>query len=150
MKEIPMTRLETLNPELAEKLRAASENKRRAASLAACEFAISQSMIDEPLVREVLDTLRWSSSVASTKLKQVEALMTRLDERYFDLHDATEDGRAAPAEYLRFFSQARAVSATLFACKENSFEAATEAIYEASHVAEDQVKLFTQIEATLR
>jgi hypothetical protein len=145
-----MTRLETLNPDLAEKLRMASESKRRAASLAACEFAISESKVDEPLVREVLEVLRQSRSLSTAKIEQVEALVARLDEKYFALQEAAEEGRSTPDEYLRVFSQARAVSALLSAFKKDFFEAATEAVYEASAVTDDQAKLFSHLEALLR
>ena len=74
-----MTRLEILNPDLADKLRNASANKQRAVGLAACEFAVSQSMVDEPVVREALEVLRHSRQVTEAKTKQVEGLVARLE-----------------------------------------------------------------------
>ncbi|GIW80328.1 MAG: hypothetical protein KatS3mg105_2135 [Gemmatales bacterium] len=45
-----MTRLEALLPDLASKLQRASAAELRAASLAACEFAISHAKVEHPLV----------------------------------------------------------------------------------------------------
>ena len=47
-----MTPLEMLSPDLAAKIQRASAAKQRAASLAACEFAIAHAKVEHPLVKQ--------------------------------------------------------------------------------------------------
>src|SRR5947209_3184809 len=127
-----MKRLETLSAELVEKLCRAPPAKQRKATLAACEFAIVHSKLENPLVQEALTSLRASGEFSPQHPAQLEALAARLDEEYLDLHEAAEEGRATTADYLPAFEKALAVAALAFAGNEDPFEASTEAVYEAA------------------
>ena len=144
-----MNRLETLIPDLADKLRIASTLKQRASSLAASEYAISHAKFEHPLVEKALEIVR-AGGVFTPKYKtEIEALVTRLDERYFELQEAAEEGGLSPDDYLRVFGQARAVAALSFSGNEDAFEAATEAIYEAAASTDDKEELATLIQSVL-
>lgn len=144
-----MSRLETLSPELTAKLRRASQVEQRAASLAAGEFAVSHANVEHPVIKEALTMLRTGGVLAPEKRAEIGALAARLDEEYFDLQEAAEEGRASADEYLRLFGQARAVTAVLSAFQDHPFEAAAEAIYEAAATTDQPKDLFSVVEAVL-
>jgi len=64
-------------------------------------------------------------------------LVRELDTTYFDLRDSAEEAQAPPTEWRAAFSRARLANAVLFALSDDSLEAATEAIYEASAATGD-------------
>ncbi|MEX0677020.1 MAG: hypothetical protein WD063_08095 [Pirellulales bacterium] len=144
-----MDRLETLAPELVQRLSQASPAKQRAAAIAASEFAIEKAHIQHAAVDEACESLRTAGGISAAQQAEVEALMSILDNEYFDLQEAAEEGRATTEDYLRKFAQARAVSALLFAAKDDPFEASTEAVYEAAAAFDDKRPLFLVIESVL-
>jgi hypothetical protein len=144
-----MTRLETLSPELTARLRLASVAEQRAASFAAAAFAVSHANLEQPVIQEALLALRDGGRLSPDTKAELESLVTRLDEQYFDLQEAAEEGRATPEEYLRVFGQARAISALPCAFQDDPFEAASEAIYEAAAVTDEPKNLFSAVEAVL-
>ena len=144
-----MTRLETLTPDIADKLRRASPMKQRAASVAASEFAIAHAKVEHPLVEKALEKLRAGGVLTPKDKAEIDALVARLDEEYFELQEAAEEGRASTDHYLRVFGQARAVAALSFAGNEDAFEAATEAIYEAAATTDGKEELAALIQAVL-
>ena len=75
----------------------------------------------------------------------LDALAGRLDDDYFGLQEAAEDGRATVEDYMRPFGQARAVAALSFAADRDAFEAANEAIYEAASAVEDKQGLVAAV-----
>jgi hypothetical protein len=145
-----MNRLETLAPDLAERLRRASPDKQRAAALAACQFAIAKANVPHAGIEEACKGLRSGAGLSAAQQSEIEALAASLDNEYFDLQEAAEEGRATTEDYLRKFAQARAVSAVLFASKSDPLEASTEAVYEAAAAAEDKGALFSAVESVLR
>lgn len=144
-----MTRLETLSPQLTNKLRLASTAKLRAASLAASEFAVFHATIEHPVVERTLENVRRSRILTPMERAEVDALAEKLEEEYFTLLEAAENGQVAVSDRVRLFTQARAVAALSFAGAESTFEAASEAIYEASATTDDHGELLAIIEAAL-
>jgi hypothetical protein len=136
-----MSRLETISNSLVNALRHASENRQRTACLAACEFAVAKTGVSSSAVEQALQLLRASQPIPAELKQDLDALTQRLDEEYFDLQEATEDGNASEEEWKRAFSQARAVSALAFAAGEDAFDAATEAIYEATATVDENEEL---------
>ncbi|MES2788383.1 MAG: hypothetical protein V4719_02095 [Planctomycetota bacterium] len=122
-------------------LRRAQESRQRAACLAACEFAVATTGISSSAVVQALQLLRVSQPISAGLKHDLGTLMQRLDEEYFDLKEAAEERNASESEWKRVFSQARAASALAFASNENAFEAATEAIYEATTAVDDREEL---------
>ena len=145
-----MNRLETLAPDVAEKLRLATPDKQRAVALAACEFAISKANLQRTSIEEACKGLRKGTGLSPAQQSEIEALVASLDNEYFDLQEAAEEGRATTDDYLRKFAQARAASTLLFASKSNPLEASTEAVYEAAAVLKDKRPLFSAVESALR
>lgn len=144
-----MIRLETLSPEFVEKLSKASAASQRAAALAASQFAVSETKLDHPSIKEALDELQTMGFLTPGKKAELEALVEELDNKYFDLQDS-HPGEAISAEALLAFSQARAVAAVLSAATEAPFEAAAEAIYEAAAASDNQEGLLSLIEPLLQ
>ena len=145
-----MTRLETLSPDLAGKLRRASAAKQRAAGLAACEFAVSHAKVEHALVEKALEKVRAAGVLTPKEKAELDALAAQLDEEYFALQEAAEEGRASTEDYMGLFGQARAVAALAFAGGEDALQAATEAIYEAAATTDDRQELAALIESALQ
>ena len=144
-----MTRLETVSRDLVEKLRHSTASKQRAAALAACKFAVTKADVVQAAVTEALETIQKSATLSVQQKAALDALVAQLDEEYFQLQEAAEDGRASTDDYLKVFGQARAVAALMFAGGDVPFDAATEAIYEATATTDDQEELLTLVEAEL-
>jgi hypothetical protein len=145
-----MTRLETISRDLADKLRRASAAKRRAASLAASEFAVVRAKIEHPLVERALEKLRAAAVLTPKDKADLGALVTQIDEEYFALQEAAEEGRANTEDYMRVFGQARAVAALTFAGGEDTLQAAAEAIYEGGATTDDKEELAALIQIALQ
>lgn len=145
-----MTRLETLSPDLAGTLQRASAAKQRAASLAASEFAIARAKVEHPLVQRALEKVRRAGVLTPEDKAELDALAGQLDEEYFALQEAAEEGRASTEDYMRMFGQARAVAALAFAGGEDALQAATEAIYEAAATTDDKEELAALIQSALQ
>jgi hypothetical protein len=144
-----MTRLETVSSDLVEKLRHSAASKQRAAALAACRFAVSKADVAQVAAAEALETIQKSGTLSGQQKAALDALVAQLDEEYFQLQEAAEEGRASTDDYLKVFGQARAVAALTFAGGDDPFDAATEAIYEATATTDDQEELLTLVEAEL-
>ena len=130
-------------------LRHAPENRQRAASLAACEFAVAHTGLVAPVVEQTLCTLRASRPISAESRHALETLAQQLDENYFDLPEAAEEGNAPEDARKLAFSRARAASALAFAADENALEAASEAIYEAAATVDDNKDLLAVVSKAL-
>jgi hypothetical protein len=145
-----MNRLETLSADLAAKLRRASPAKQYAACVAACELAVAKTKIEHPLVDELFRQVRVGHVFTPQEKAAIDALVAQLDEKYFDLQEAAEAGKAPATDYLRAFEKARAVAALSFA-GDHTPDAVAEAIYEAAAaVGDDKSELFSLIESSLK
>lgn len=145
-----MMRLETLAPKLVEELRQATQGQQRAAGLAAAEIAIRYMDVEDSLVEKLLEKLKSDPVFTDHERAELDVLIDRLDEQYFNLQERVEGNPNIENECLRMFSQARAVSALSFAGMSDSFVAAMEAIYEASMVGdESQHNIIESVESVL-
>jgi hypothetical protein len=144
-----MTRLDTISTQLVTALRQASEERQRSACLAACEFAVQRVGINSPVVADALQTLRAKEPLATNQKAALDALAGKLDDEYFELQEAAEDGKATDDDYMRPFGQSRAVTALSSAANRDAFEAAAEAIYEAATATDDRDGLIADIMITL-
>ena len=75
------TRLQTLSPELAERLRSASASQLRAAGLTACAAAVARAKVGHPLAGEALEDLRRAGTLSTKIRAELDALAARLDDR---------------------------------------------------------------------
>ena len=135
--------LESLSRDLVGKLWFASSEMRRAASLAACEYAIAKTYAEHPDVDKGLEELRAGRLLTAQTKAAIDALRAVLDEK-------TKTSNTGESQ--RMFAKARAVAAVSCASNENSFDAATEAIYEAAETIrhDDKRELFALIESILQ
>lgn len=138
-------RLDTIDAQIANKLLRASSSQQRAASLLASELAIKATHIQDSLVLDALEILRKEGRLSFEIRNDLNKLVERFDEEYFDLQNKVDSDGDANADCLRVFSQARAVSALSFAGVEESYEAAAESIYEASACFDDSNYIFDAV-----
>jgi hypothetical protein len=139
------TRLETIAKDLAEKLEMSDSGIQRKASIAACELALQAASLEAPIISESLEQLRQNKQLTQKRIAELSDLSAQLDERYFN----TQNNAALQTKALRFFSQARAVSALSFAGGEDALVAAMESIYEASMVFDDNSNFFAVVKGAL-
>jgi hypothetical protein len=130
-------------------LQQVSASKQRAAGLAAVEFAIAHARVRHPVVESALAKLHSAGALTPKDKALLDALAGQLDEEYFALQRAAEQGQAGSEVYMRAFGQARAVAALAFAGGENALQAAAEAIYEAAATTDDKEELFAVVQSTL-
>jgi hypothetical protein len=136
-------RLQSFSKILADELRSAPASGQRRAALAACKFALAAVAPVEPELAAIYEHLDSGAGLSSIEFAHLEDAKNRHDDRYFDLQDADD-----PA-HMKEFSIARAISAVQFAAKDNTFESAAEAIYEASCASDARDKLIRQVRAAL-
>ncbi|MCE9545215.1 MAG: hypothetical protein K8T25_06825 [Planctomycetia bacterium] len=144
-----MSRLETISATLVKRIRRASPSKQRAAALAAATLAVSATNVNHPAVTKSIAFLKAQKKVTARQKNELKSLLSDLDEEYFTLQEAAEDGTASTDDCLKLFSQARAVSAVLFAGSDDPLEAATEAIYEATATSDDPKSILSAVDAAL-
>ena len=138
-------RLETVDKNLVEKLKVASEEQRRSAVKVACELVFQACPVDVPIVIESLRQLCLGNKLTTEQVSRLDDLAAQLDEQYFDLQDSMGEGQSSDVKVLQLFSQARAVSALSLAGGEDSLMAAAEAIYEASSAVDDGSHIFRSV-----
>jgi len=131
------TRLDLIDPNLCTQLEIASKPTLRRVALAACNFALTRTDLIHPLLDQALQELSSNSSPSSNLNTALEQLVESLDEEYFDLKDAAENGKTEGASWQVAFCKARAANSVYFAIGEDEYLAATEAIYEANAATED-------------
>jgi hypothetical protein len=113
--------------------------------LAASEFAISHTKLKHPVVEKALKQLHAGGVLGPVEKAELESLSAQLDEQYHALQEAAEEGHASIDDYMRAFSQARAVAALCFTGSEDAYRAASEAIYEAAATTDDRAELSRHI-----
>lgn len=130
-----MHRLETIAPEVMSLLNEADEKRRLLVSLAACEWAVRQKNIEDPVVPQTLDELRKSSRLSKDLVSTLEKLRDKFDEQYYASHS------------VDLFGKARVISALIFATSGSAN--AAETIYEAAMSSDDRENLLKEIKSIL-
>lgn len=136
-----MKRLFTLSAELATKLQNLSMAQQNDLKYFACSYAIKTAAIDDQFVLTALDKLKTDGTLSPVCKQELRQRLDTLDDTYFKLTetDSSEDAG------IKEFHKARAVSALIEAGKENSFDSAADAIYEAAMTSSDQQELVEQL-----
>ncbi|WP_460095864.1 hypothetical protein [Pseudomonas sp. S3_C01] len=86
-------RLEMVEKNLVEKLKVASEERRRNAVKVACELVFQACPVDVPIVIESLRQLCLGNKLTTEQVSGLEDLAAQLDGQYFDLQDSMGRGR---------------------------------------------------------
>lgn len=144
-----MDRLETLSKDLSKKIKQATSQKKIELIFTACDFAIKKSQINHPLLDKILKEIKANREISQSEKSELEKVAYELDNKYFDLQEASENGLASTEDYLEAFSKARAVFALLFAFNEDLTMAVSEVIYEASSTIDDKNEFFSLIDSVI-
>jgi hypothetical protein len=133
-----MDRLDADSPEVANRVRQASDSERTAFVLTACKQAVMVSALADPLANQALVKIELGrpDPALSSALSE---LAGRLDTRYFDAQERDDDS------WRGLFQQARSAAALAQALQVVDSESAAEAIYEAAHAADDQSSVYRLI-----
>ena len=142
-------RLETVDKELAARIRVATPSQQRAVSLIACQVALHEVRMDIKVVLLATEELRDKGVISHQQIAELNELVDQLDDAYFDLLVRTENEPDLMPEVMCFFKQARAVSALSFAGGTDSLSAAMEAIYEASIALDDATRVSDAVSLAL-
>ncbi len=145
-----MTRLSSLSSQLAERLRQSTPVKQRAAATAAIRFALRNASSKHAAIEDALSAVELGRTLSDPQRLVLSALVAALDEDYFRLHVAAEEGGTSADDYLRAFAKARAANAVLHAGGVDPLEASSQAIYEAAATTDDWSELQQIIEAILK
>jgi len=121
-------RLDSKAPGVAAAFRNATPEKRRRATLTACETVVPIVDLEGDDVTAALDALRCGEPADPRLQEQLSALAARFDDEYFRLNE--EGGEAKHQEALHLFAKARAASALAFALTDNDAQ-----LHEALHEA---------------
>jgi hypothetical protein len=140
-------RLESLSPSTASLFRNAVPDARQRAAVLACTESIAASGIASAAVVEALLALRSGETPLPHCLLELTGIVEELDRQYLDLEATADSGQREEA--LRLFSQARSVSALLFALTSEPHRL-HEVIYEALSSLDDPTHLIEATEDVLR
>lgn len=136
------TRLDSDDPQLSERLQAASAEQQRAAAARAALLALSATEVvgDEVEAARHAVEARQADAALQSRLREIAA---EFDEQAFPLQEEQPD------QYLVVFSRARAVLALAFALDPDPQRAALEGVYEASAAFDDPAPLFAAVAAEI-
>lgn len=141
-----MTRLETILPDLVQKLNKADKKQQREVSYIACSYAIENSKLSSELTNKALENLKNGKLLKENDIQKLNDFMNKLDDRYFIL----QEEKASTDSYMKFFNQARAVAALIQANNKSPFFASSESIYEAISTSDDNNQFISSIETLLK
>lgn len=132
------TRLEVLEPALAEKIKQAEPSKRREYALKFAVYALGQTTIkNELLERVVHDLANGQLGKALNQRKAIADLLEELEETQLILRKQADSGQTALENYVAVFKYVRAVNAVFYALDPDSYIATTESAYEAYTITND-------------
>lgn len=144
---MPVFRLDSVAPSIAERFRQASPSKRRQAALVACERAAASAHLSGQRFGRALDALRGMIGPDPHLRGLLEDAAAEFDNEYFRLNEEGDGTRQQEA--LMLFSKARAASALVFALSGDDAQL-HEAIYEAITAIDDPGDIVRLVEEALR
>ena len=144
-----MHRLESISIDLVTRLRTASTAKQRAATLAACEFAVSRSGIRNATTDKAMSELRTTGTISPKTTAELQAIVEQLDDEAFHAQEASDVRQGSNEDYLAAFARARCGAAISLAGTADPLEAALEAIYEAAMTADEPEKIISVVQGAL-
>jgi hypothetical protein len=130
------TRLDSVSPELADRLRGSSEDALHRVAAVVSDLAVTMGSLSDPRVDSALAVLGGGPASGEEKA-ELQVLVDELDEAAWEIQERVHSGRLPEHEYLQAFRKARAASAVAFALDPDPQTAAMEAVYEAQSAAGD-------------
>ncbi len=130
------TRLDSVSPELAERLRGTSEDALRRVAAAVGDLAVKRVSLADPRLERALSAVAGRRAGGDEKV-ELEGLVEELDEAAWEIQARVHAGQAPEDEYLRAFRKARAASSVAFALDPDPHAAAMESVYEAQAAVGD-------------
>ncbi len=130
-------RLETIAPDLVERLEGEPEPRLRAVAEGVAAAALRATGVSDERIDRALAALRAGDYGDLEQRKAVKALADELDEAAWDVQERMDAGEGDQDEYLTAFRRARAVTSLWFALDSDPMVAAMEASYEARAAADD-------------
>ena len=138
---VMLSRLETLDTELASSLREASTDELKRIAIAVCRFVCQEVGEVPSAVKIAIDQIGVPASRAT--VAELQRIVEELDDRYFTLDETgTSKDVVIPA-----FRRARAANAVLFALGGDKCSATDECIYEAA-IATNRIERIREIVKT--
>ena len=127
------SRLNLEFPDLDAALMRADPGSCRQVAATLAGAAVQQAELTDDAVHRSLDVLRADAPMSPELRSELEELVKRLDEAYWDLQDRAEGGAEMGSLIASAFRRARAANAVLYATMDDAHECA----YEASHALRD-------------
>ncbi|MEU6130989.1 hypothetical protein ABZ805_17610 [Saccharopolyspora sp. NPDC047091] len=144
-----VNRLSLIDPALLERIEAVGPDVQRTLARAVALAAIEHTRLDDERLTPVIEQLRAPADEAPD-LATASAAVDDLDNAAFDAQDRFDSGLGTEEDYVRAFTRARAASAALAAFGDSSAEAASDALYEAYHAADENMAVLSSaIESAL-
>ncbi len=130
------TRLDSVSPELAERLRGTGDDALRRVAAAVGDLAVQGVLLSDPRLDRALSIIRRQAAGAKEQV-ELQSLVNELDEAAWEIQERVQSGGSPEEEYLQAFQKARAASAVAFALDSDPHTAAMEAAYEAQAAVGD-------------
>ena len=132
-------------PGLADKLELLPRDVRRNILTQAC-LAASECLTDlKPPIQKLLRSLEANQVLSADEVREARRLADTADAAYLELDQAAEHDKA-----LKFFSEARLLSAMALCFGREAPRDATEAVYEICKTCDDATRLIRLIESEVR
>jgi Zn-dependent M32 family carboxypeptidase len=126
------TRLRLHSTDLVDRIAKSSAERRRRATIIACQAAIKHSALSDPMVITLLSNLSDEIKIDDSARKKLEQLIDDLDEQALDDPELDKAYRGDLSRHNVIFNKARAANAVLFALDHGeAWLEAAESIYEA-------------------
>lgn len=126
-----VSRLSTVDADLAGKLVGQPPNKLRKAACTAALLAAQHTRLVDPRLDAALVAVRDGSPGGHAECSAADHVTGELDEIAWDIQDKVDEGTLSYEAYCEAFGRARAAAAVGFALEADPLEAALEGIYEA-------------------
>jgi hypothetical protein len=130
-------------------LAAADERACRRVAEAAAVAAVQDAALADDTIARALECVRKRVPDDPQMQAEIEGLVARLDEAYWESEAELEAGTGTDSASRLAFKRARAANAVLYLLSDDATAAAQEAAYEAHHVLRDPDRLRSIVHAAL-
>ncbi|WP_203338306.1 hypothetical protein [Nocardioides limicola] len=140
-----MSRLQSIAPEVAQRLSEAAPNARQRVALVAAQFAVSTSGLSDPEVLRQFSAVGSGEALGPDAQRRLANVVETLDYAAWQIQDQVDAGTASANDYLQAFGRARAAASVAYAAAGDAMEASCEA----AATTDDPGPLWTLVDAEL-